>query len=86
MYPPISKCNARGVAVANINVVNQLSKLTLMVDNFLQLLILVLIEDHLMLFMFYFEKRRTVACNMFAKLVDFKKLDLGALSLNKKPR
>ena len=61
----------RGVAVANIYVVNQLLNLTLMVGNFLQLLILILIEDQLMLFMFYLEKRRIVACNMLAKLVEF---------------
>ena len=61
----------RGEAVANIYVVNQLSNLTLMVDNFLQLLILILIEDQLMLFMFYLQKRKIVACNMLAKLVDF---------------
>ena len=45
--------------------------LTLMVDNFLYLLILILIEDQRMLFMFYLEKRMIVACNMLAKLVDF---------------
>ena len=42
-----------------------------MEDNFLLLLILILIENQLMLFMFYLEKRRIVACNMLAKLVDF---------------
>ena len=31
----------------------------------------VLVEDQLMLFMFYLEKRKIVACNMLAKLVDF---------------
>ena len=61
----------RGVAVASIYVVNQLLNLTLMLDNFLSLLILILIEDQLMLFMFYLEKRKIVACNMLAKLVDF---------------
>ena len=61
----------RGVAVANIYVVKQLLNLTLMEDDFLQLLILILIENQLMLFMFYLEKRKIVACNMFAKLVDF---------------
>ena len=61
----------RGVAVANIYVVNQRLNLTLMVDNFLYLLILILIEDQLMLFMFYLEKRKIVACNMLAKSVDF---------------
>ena len=61
----------RGVAVANIYFVNQLSNLTLMVDYCLELLILILIEDQLMLFMFYFEKRKIVACNMLAKHVDF---------------
>ena len=55
----------RGVAVANIYVVNQLLNLTLMVNIFfLLLLILILIEDQLMLFMFYLEKRKIVACNM----------------------
>ena len=34
-------------------------------------IILILIEDQLMLFMFYLEKRKIVACNMLAKLVDF---------------
>ena len=61
----------RGVAVANIYVVNQLLNLTLMEDNFLLLLILILIENQQMLFMFYLEKRKIVACNMLAKLVDF---------------
>ena len=61
----------RGVAVANIYVVNQLLNLTLMEDNFLKLLILILNENQLMLFMFYLEKRKIVACNMLAKLVDF---------------
>ena len=61
----------RGVAVANIYVVNQLLNLTLMVDNFLQLLILILIEDLLMLFMVYLEKTKIAPCNMLAKLVDF---------------
>ena len=61
----------RGVAVTNIYVVNQLLNLTLMVDHFLYLLILILIEDQLMLFMLYLEKRRIVTCNMLAKLVDF---------------
>ena len=61
----------RGVAVANIYVVNQLLNLTLMEDNFLKLLILILIENQLMLFMFYLEERKIVACNMLAKLVDF---------------
>ena len=61
----------RGVAVANIYAVNQLLNLTLMLDNFLLLLILILIEDQLMLFMFYLEKGKIVACNMLAKLVDF---------------
>ena len=28
-------------------------------------------ENQLMLFMFYLEKRKIVACNMLAKLVDF---------------
>ena len=60
----------RGVAVANIYVVNQLLNLMLMVDNFLQLLILILIEDQLMLFMFYLEKRKIVECNMLDKLVE----------------
>ena len=60
-----------GVAVANICVVNQLLNLTLMVGNFLLLLILILIENQLMLFMFYLEKRKIVACIMLAKLVDF---------------
>ena len=46
-----------------------------MEDNFLKLLILILIEDQLMLFIFYLEKRKIVACNMLAKLVDFWKLD-----------
>ena len=32
---------------------------------------LILIEDQLVLFMLYLEKRRIVACNMLAKLVDF---------------
>ena len=58
----------RCVAVANIYVANQPSSLTLMVDNFLQSLILILIEDQLMLFMFYLEKRKIAACNMLAKL------------------
>ena len=31
--------------------------------------------NQLMLFMFYLEKRRIVACNMLAKLVDFSKID-----------
>ena len=48
----------RGVAVVSIYVVNPLSNLTLMVDNFLQLRILISIEDQLMLFMFYLQKRR----------------------------
>ena len=61
----------RGVAVANIYVVNQLLNLTLLEDNFLSLLILILIENQLMLFMFYLERRKIVACNMLAKLVDF---------------
>ena len=61
----------RGVAVANIYAVNQLLILTLMVGNFLKLLILILIEDQLMLFILYREKRKIVACNMLAKLVDF---------------
>ena len=61
----------RGVAVAKSYVVNQLLNLTLMVDTFLQVLILILIEDQLMLFMFYLQKRKIVACNMLAKLVDF---------------
>ena len=61
----------RGVAVANNYVENQLLNLTLMKDNFLLLLILIWIEDQLMLFMFYFDKRKIVACNMLAKLVDF---------------
>ena len=61
----------RGEAVANTYVVNQLLNLTLMVDNFVLLLILILIEDQLTLFMFYLERRRIVAWNMLAKLVDF---------------
>ena len=61
----------RDVAVAKKYVVNQLLNLTLMVDTFLQVLILILIEDQLMLFMFYLQKRKIVACNMLAKLVDF---------------
>ena len=60
----------RGVAVANIYVVNQLLNLTLMVDNFLKFLILILIENQL-LFMFYLENRKIVACIMLAKLVYF---------------
>ena len=47
---------SRGVAVEKIYVVNPLSNLTLMVDNFLLLQILTSIEDQLMLFMFYLEK------------------------------
>ena len=61
----------RGVAVANIYVVNQLLNLTLMVDTFLLLLILILIEDQLMLFMFYIEKKKIAAYNMLGKLADF---------------
>ena len=61
----------RGEAVAHIYVVNQLFNLTLMVDIFLLLLILILIEDQLTLFMFYLERRRVLACNMLVKLVDF---------------
>ena len=61
----------RGVAVVNIYVANQLLNLTLMVDNFLLLLILILIEDQHILLMFYIMKRQIVACNMLAKLVDF---------------
>ena len=61
----------KGVAVENIYVANRLLNLTLMVDNFLQLLILILIEYQPMLFMFYLEQRKIVACNMLARLVDF---------------
>ena len=60
----------RGVAVANVYAVNQLLNLALMVDSFLQLLILILTEDQLMLFMFNLEKRKIVACNMLAKLAE----------------
>ena len=66
----------RGVAVANITDVNQLLNLTLMVINFLYLIILIFIEDQLMLFIYYIEKRKIVACNMLVKLVDFLKLHL----------
>ena len=61
----------RDVAVANIYVVNQLSNLTLIVDSLLKLLILILIEDQLMFFMFCLAKRKIVAYNMLVKLVDF---------------
>ena len=58
----------RSVAVVNIYVVNPLSNVTLMVDNFLLLRTLISIEDQMMLFMFYLEKRMIVACNMLGKL------------------
>ena len=51
----------RGVAVANIYVVNQINV------NGRQFSVITnsdLIEDQLMLFMFYLEKRKIVACNM----------------------
>ena len=35
------------------------------------LLFLILIEDHLKLYMFYLEKRTILACNMLVELVDF---------------
>ena len=64
------------VAVANIYGINQLLNLTQMLDNFLYLLILILIEDQLILLMFYLEKRKIVpCCNILAKLVDYQKLD-----------
>ena len=66
----------RGVAVVSIYVVNPLLILALMVDTFLLLLILILIEDQLMLSLCYHEKRRIVAYNMLVKFVDFKNLDL----------
>ena len=40
-----------------------------MVDTFLKLRILISIEDQLMLFMFYLEKRRIVAFNMMLNLL-----------------
>ena len=53
IYPSISKCTAKRCSCCNIYVVNSLSNLTLMADNFLLLRILILIEDQLMLFRFY---------------------------------
>ena len=60
-----------GVDVVNMYVVNPISNLMLMVDNFLYLRILISIEDQLILFMFYLQKRRVLVCNMLGKLVDF---------------
>ena len=69
VYPYIYKCNTkRCTCCKHLHVCcKELLNLTLMVYNFLLLIILILIEDQLMLFMFYLEKRRIEACNMLAK-------------------
>ena len=60
------------VTVVNIHVVDLLLFLKLMVDTFLKLVnTLILIEDQLMLFLFYLVRRTIEAYNMVVKLVDF---------------
>ena len=78
-----------GVAVAKIYVVNQLLLLCNVNGRqfsvvLLVILIMIMIDDQLMLYMFYLEERKIVACNMLAKLVDFKQLDFLSTIVERK--
>ena len=71
VYPSISKCNAKRCSCCKHLCCKSTIKSNVNGRQFSVITNLILIEDQLMLFMFYLEKRRIVACNMLAKLVDF---------------
>ena len=78
VYPSISKCNPKRCSCCK----HLCCKST--IKSHVNCRQLSVIEDQLMLFLFYLEKRRIVACTMLAKLVDLKKLDFRSTIIQKK--
>ena len=74
-YPSISKCNVKRCSCCKHLFCKSTIKSYVIGRHFSELLILILMGDQPMLFMFYLEKSKIVPCNMLAKLVDFYKLD-----------
>ena len=71
VYPSISKCNAKRCSCCKHLCCKSTIKSNVNGRQFSLITNSDLIENQLMLFMFYLEKRKIVACNMLAKLVDF---------------
>ena len=71
VYPSITKCNAKRCSCCKHLCCKSTIKSNVNGRHFSVITNLILIENQLMSFMFYVEKRKIVACNMLAELVDF---------------